>query len=120
MSGLFKNIYSTLYNSVNDHEEVKLIANEDESKVNPLSLMDVEKVTTDVVKEAASHLRDSKPDPLFSFNSDYIKNGTDQLFDKLSMSIKSFLIHGHVTYFLLMATRLTIIKDKLASINIET
>ena len=117
IAGHFKNIYSTLYNSVNDHEEVKLMANEVESKVNYLSLMDVEKVTADVVKEAASHLRDSKSDPTFSFNSDCIKNGTDQLFDKLSLSIKSFLIHGHVTYFLLLATLLPIIKDKLSSIN---
>ena len=82
-----------------------------------LSLLDVEKVTPEVVKEAASHLKDSKSDPSFSFNSDCLKHGTDQLFQKLSICLKSFLVHGHITYFLLLATLLPIIKNKLGSIN---
>ena len=113
----FKDIYSNLYNSVNDADEVVEIADEIESKINFLSLLDVEKVTPEVVKEAAGNLRDSKSDPTFSFNSDCVKNGTNQLFEKLSISLKSFLIHGHITYFLLLATLLPIIKDKLGSIN---
>ena len=87
VSGHFKNIYSELYNSVNDREDLIKIADETETKVNFLSLMDVDKVTPDVIKEAASHLKDSKSDPTFSFNSDCIKNGTDQLFEKLSTSL---------------------------------
>ena len=34
--------------------------------------------------------------------------------------MKSFLIHGHITYFLLLATLLPIIKDKLGSINVSS
>ena len=119
IAGHFKDIYSELYNSVKDDEDVKRIAEEAEAKINQLSIIDVNKVTSEVVKEAASHLKDSKSDPTFSFNSDCIKNGTDQLFEKLSLSFKSFLIHGHITYFLLLATLLPIIKDKLASINVS-
>ena len=35
----------------------------------------------------------------------------------LSIIIKCFLVHGHVTYFLLLATLVPIIKDKLGSLN---
>ena len=117
ISGHFKTIYSTLYNSVHDQEELMNVAQETESRINSLSHLDVEKVNPDVVKEAASHLRDSKSDPSYSFNSDCIKNGSDQLFEKLSLAVRSFLVHGHVTYFLLLATLAPIIKDKLGTIN---
>ena len=117
IAGHFKNIYSTLYNSTNDHDELKKVAKETESKVNFLSVIEVEKVTSEIVKEVANHLRDSKSDPTYSFNSDCIKNGGDQLFEKLSLAVRSFLVHGHVTYFLLLATLAPIIKDKLGSIS---
>ena len=117
IAGHFKTIYSELYNSVNDGDDLVKIADEVESKINSLSALDVEKVTPEVVKEAASHLKDSKSDPTFSFSSDFIKNGSEQLFKKLSLAFQSFLVHGHVTYFLLLATLVPIIKDKLGSIN---
>ena len=81
ISDHFKDIYSTLYNSVNDIDDVNDIAAETESKINFLSLLDVEKVTPEIVKEAAGHLKDSKSDPIFTFNSDCVKNGTNQLFE---------------------------------------
>ena len=70
-----------------------------------------------MVKEAAKNLSDDKTDPVFSFSSDCIKNGTDMLFELLTLAIQNFLIHGHITMFLLMATLIPLIKDKLASIN---
>ena len=69
-------------------------------KVNIFGIYDVNKVTPDIVKEAAHNLRDSKPDPTFRFSSDCIKN---ELFFLLSTVIKNFLIHGKVTFFLLLA-----------------
>ena len=86
-------------------------------KFNNKHIYIIEKVTPEVVKEAASNLKDSKSDPTFSFYSDCLKNGTDQLFQKLSLCLRSFLIHGHITYFLLLATLLPIIKNKLGSVN---
>ena len=93
------------------------IAAEIDSRVDFLSLLDVEKVTPEVVKKAAANLSDSKSDPIFKFNSDCVEHGTGQLFEKLAISLKSFLIHGHITYFLMLATLLPIIKDKLGSVN---
>ena len=80
-------------------------------------LNDVKKVTPDVISEAAKNLRDSKSDPCYNFSSDCIKNGPDSLFNILSVIIQAFLIHGRVTHFLLLATLVPLIKDKLSSIS---
>ena len=113
----FKSIYETLYNSVDDSGELKAINDEVNKKLNASHLIDVSKVTPTIVKEASTHIKDDKTDPIFSFSSDCIKNGPDLLFEKLSLVLKSFLIHGHVTVFLLLATLVPIIKDKLGSIS---
>ena len=78
---------------------------------------DVQKVTPDVIKEAEKHLKSGKTDPVHLFSSDCIKNGPDLLFQFLSIVIKSFLFHGHITIYLPLATLVPIIKNKLASIN---
>ena len=113
----FKGIYSKLYNSTNDKDELNAIKSEVEMKINLTHLADVEKVTADVVKEATGCLKDNKTDPIYSFSSDCLKSGPDVLFNHLSLAIKSYLIHGHVTVFLLLATLVPIIKDKLGSIH---
>ena len=113
----FKTIYSGLYNSVDDHEEHVNLCESVEKKVNMLHLHDVRKVTPEIVKEAASNLKDSKSDPTYNFSSDCIKNGPENLFSLLSSVIKAFLIHGKVTLLLLLATHVPLIKDKLGSIN---
>ena len=113
----FKGIYSNLYNNHEDGEEIKGIEVEVNSKVNQYHLKDVEKVTPELVKEAVRHLNSNKSDPIYSFSSDCLKNGPDSLFQHLSIALQSFLIHGHVTLFLLLATLVPIIKDKLGSIS---
>ena len=95
------------YTSVDDKEELKKICDTVENRINFTSIYDVNKVTPDVVREAY------KSDPLLSFSTDCIKNGSDKLFYLLSLLIKSFLMHHHVTLFLLLATLVPIIKDKL-------
>ena len=113
----FKGIYSNLYNTHEDNEEMKVIEKEVCSGVNQAHLKDVEKVTPELVKEALSHLNSNKADPIYSFSSDCLKNGPDSLYTHLSLALQSFLVHGHVTMFLLLATLVPIIKDKLGSIS---
>lgn len=115
--GHFKNIYSKLYNTHDDNIKMKNIENYIQKSVNIAHLKDVEKVTPNIVKEAARHLNNNKSDPTYSFSSDCIKNGPDSLYEHLSAALRSFLIHGHVTLFLLLATLVPIIKDKLGSIS---
>ena len=115
--GHFKTIFSDLYNSADDNEELLLVLKEVEEKIDESSIDDVELVTASIVKEASKNLNDSKSDPQLKFSSDCIKHGTDDLFEKLATVIQCFLIHGHVTYFLLLATLVSIIKEKLGKLN---
>ena len=85
--------------------------------MNSLSLSDVKKVTPAVVKSAAKKLKAGKSDPVYSFSSDCIKVDSDKLAELLSIIIRCDLVHGHVTRFLLLATLVPIIKDKLGCIN---
>ena len=113
----FRNIYSSLYNSVEDTENLAEVAEQVEHKVGDYSLQEVAMVTPNIVKEAATKLKPGKTDPVYSFSSDCIRVESDKLAELLSIIIQCFLVHGHVTRFLLLATLVPIIKDKLGSIN---
>ena len=115
----FKGIYEQLYNSADDSAELLKVQLEAEEKVGIESLLHVEMVTPEIVKEAAHKLKPGKSDPVFSFSTDCFKNGTKLLFENLSAIVQGFLIHGHVTIILLLATLVPIIKDKLGSSNIS-
>ena len=115
--GHFKSVYEDLYNTHDDITQVADIEAEINNKINSSHLVDVEKVTPELIKEAACHLKSNKSDPTCTFSSDCIKNAPYILFQHLSVVIQSFLIHGHVTLFLLVATLVPIIKDKLGSVS---
>ena len=115
--GHFKNIFEDVYNSANDQDDLKKVLIEVEAKISETSLSDVDLVTPEIVEQATKNLNESKSDPQLNFSSDCLKHATKELFEKLSAVIKCFLIHGHVTYFLLLATLVPIIKDKLGSLN---
>ena len=102
--GHFKNIFGNLYNSAGEKEELLKVLQEVEDKIDVSSLDAVDLVTPDIVREAAKNLNESKSDPQLNFSSDCIKNGTQELFQKLSIALKSCLVHGHVKQFLLLAT----------------
>ena len=59
-------IYSKLFNSANDNEEVKDISEKVENLITPDKIKDVEAVTPEVVKQAAEKLKPGKSDPTFS------------------------------------------------------
>ena len=113
----FKNIYSKLFNSVDDVENMAKVSHEITNRVSQNDIDDILKVTPEVVKQAAARLKPGKSDPVYSFSSDCVKVDSDRLAELLSIIFQSYLVHGHVTRFLLLATLVPIIKDKLGSIN---
>ena len=113
----FKDIYSELYNSVDDMQNLFELKNELENSINFSQISEVSKVTPDIVKKAAGNLKDNKGDPSYAFSSDCFKDGPDKLYQLLSIAIQSYLMHGHITVFLLLATLIPLIKDKLSSIS---
>ena len=115
----FRDKYEKLFNSTDDGIELLRVQQQTEERVSQKSLEDVLKVTPAIVKEAAKKLKCGKSDPVFSFSSDCIKNAPDILFVELSKLLQGFLVHGHVTLILLLATLVPIIKNKLGSINVS-
>ena len=113
----FKSIYQQLYNSVNEGEEMASLWKSVNEKVSNFQLYEVDKITTSVVKDATEKLSGGKSDPVYSYSSDCFKHAPEKLFELLAIVFKSFLIHGHFTIFLLIATLVPIIKDKLGSIS---
>ena len=81
-------------NQLNDKQEMIELNDYVESNINHAQLYEVNKVTPDVIKTAATKLSDDKTDPVYSYSSDCIKNGTDRLYAMLAIAIQSFLIHG--------------------------
>ena len=113
----FKNSYEQLYNSADDKLSLLDVQKHIEAEIDDKSIIDVEKVTPEVIREGANKLKSGKSDPAFSFSSDCLKNATPSFYRNLSIILQGFLIHGHVTLILLLATLVPIIKDKLGSLT---
>ena len=78
--------------------------------VNEDALIEVNKVTGDIVKEAACRMKPNKSDVPGSYSSDALLNGPDSLFNCLAAIIRSFLIHSTVTKSLLAYAFLPLLK----------
>ena len=61
----FASIYSQLYNSADDTEKLKEVHARVEAEVNPSHLIDVSRITPDLLKQAASKLKPGKSDPIY-------------------------------------------------------
>ena len=109
----FKNVYQKLYNSVDDEHETQTVLKLVNNYVDVYSLDDVDLVNQSVVRKAVNNIKLHKNDPIFTFNSDCIKRAPASLFQHLSLMMKCFLIHGHVSQVLLLATMVPLIKNKL-------
>ena len=114
---VFKDKYEKLYNSANDEEKLSEVLKKTEAMVTESSIIEVRKVTPELIREAIQKLKPGKTDPVYSYTTDCFKTMGDILHEKLSSMIQSFLVHGHVTLVLLLATLVPIIKDKLGSIS---
>ena len=81
----FSNIYSALYNSVVDHDELLNVDEEIEIKTKDNSIKEVERVIPELVKEAVKHIKPNKSDPVCDFSSDCLKNAPDSVFLHLQL-----------------------------------
>ena len=110
--------YESLYNSVDDKENLTRLEGELESLIDEKSLTFVERITSDVVKSVTKKkLKPGKTDPNSDIASDFLIHGPDVLFELIATCFKSYIIHGHVSSFLLVSTLVPLIKDKLADIT---
>ena len=107
----FRKVYSELYNLEDDFtalEEMKEALNLDISTER--SEEEIDKVTEDVVKKAATRLKPGKGDVSGSYNSDLLKNFPDYFFFLLAAVFRSWLTHGTVTRSFLACAFLPLVK----------
>ena len=81
--------------------------------INNNSLNEVDKVTEKLLIESISHLRNKKSDVDYDWKSDAFIHGVKVLASPLAFIFKCFLIHGHISTFLLLCALVPIVKDKL-------
>ena len=72
----FCEVYESLYNSTGDNEGMNSILNEINSKICQNDLIEIDRVTSNVISDAVEGIKSSKKDPVFTFNSDCIKQVT--------------------------------------------
>ena len=113
----FASIYRNLYNSVDDRVSLANTIHRLNEKVCQLDMEEVMKVTPELVKYAANHLKGHKSDPLFQFSSDCQRNAPAILFQHLACLFRFYLIHGHISDLLMLATLIPLVKDKMGDIT---
>ena len=116
-AGRFAEVYGNLYNSTNDKDETEAIMSEITWSINIDSLEDVNLVTPEVIEGVVKEVKTNKNDPVFTFNSNCIKHAPSSFYRHIANIIKAFLIHGHASSILLVATIVPLIKDKLGKID---
>ena len=112
----FANIYQELFNREKDQEVIEKMSVDIEAGLSHLDVNEIEKINFRTIKEALGRIKSNKSDPIWDFSSDFLKEGPDLLIYHLEVMIKSFLIHGHVSEILLLATLVPIVKDKLGDL----
>ncbi len=113
----FADIYGKLYNSIDDNKELHDLRISIDNSIDNSSLIDVNKVTPDVVYDAIQHLKNNKTDPVLEFNSDCLKNSPRILSEILASIFRYFLIHGHISFVLLVSAIIPLVKDKLGDVS---
>ena len=113
----FADVYGKLYNSVDDKKDIEKIFDQIQGSVNVNSLKDVDLVTPDLIRDVVGEIKSSKNDPVFSFNSDCIKRAPSSFHHHMANIIRLFLVHGHVSEILLIATIVPLLKDKQGDIQ---
>ena len=109
----FKTIYETLYNSAGTEAAMDRIKERLQNLVNLDSLVDVDKVSGKVVKEACSRMKPGKADVSESFSSDVFLHAPDVLFDQIAAVFRSFLVHGSISLQILTCAFLPLFKGGL-------
>ena len=112
----FATIYDELFNREEDDENISNLVTRINQNVDDDGLVEVGKVNPNLVKDAVGKLKANKSDPIWDFSIDFFKEAPDILYCHIYEIIKAFLVHGHVSQHLLLASLVPLVKDKLADL----
>ena len=113
----FADIYSQLYSRHQHGTAFDELVSKISNDVKPASVQDLDKITSDLVREALDSMKNGKSDAIFDFQSDCLTQGRDILVNHLTNMPRMFVSHGMVPYFILVCTLLPLVKDNLADIT---
>ena len=103
---------------MDDRENLLALESDLATKIDDNSLRFVDLITTEVVKNAVlNKLKPAKSDPIKDINSDFLIHAPEKLFEIIARCFKGYLIHAHVSSYLLVSTMVPLIKDKLGDIT---
>ena len=100
----FADIYSALYNRIENSVELEEVCSLIDSNINGECLIQLEKVNETLVKRALKTMKSCKRDSIFDSVSDCFINGPDKLIMHLTNLVKMFLVHGFVPTSVLICT----------------
>ena len=86
----FREVYQALYNSAGSQVEMEEIKSKVSDMIRAESMVEVNKITGAVVKEAASLMKAGKSDVSEGFTSDAILNAPDLMYDQLAAVYRSW------------------------------
>ena len=110
--------YGKLYNQVDDKENLSVLERELHGMISKESLEFVDRISASTVKSVVqTKLKSAKRDPTADISSDYIIHSPDKLFHLLANCFRGYIIHSHVSGFLLISSLVPLIKDKLGDIT---
>ena len=107
----FKNIYSELYNTHDDNNELSALLNEINPKIDNSSLDKLSQITPQLISKLIRGMKNGKNDVNFDWRSDAIKHGHLHLSPIFADLFKAYLTHNHVTDVFLKSALIPIIKD---------
>ena len=90
----FAGIYESLYNYVDDNQELIGLQHTLNTKINGSCMNEVTKVTSSVIADAVAHIKQDKTDPIFNFSSDCFKNAPGILYDQLAAIFMNLLFNS--------------------------
>ena len=109
----FASNYNKLYNQNENGAVLEDVKDSIARAIEANSIVEADKITSDVVKNALKHMKGGKNDALYDLQSDCLKNGPESLFSHLTNLIRSFIVHGAVPHVILICTLLPLVKDNL-------
>ena len=90
----FRDVYNDLYNSAESSEACDEIKARLQQIIGQNSMLEVDKITAEVVKQAVCNMKSGKADVSDSYSSDLLLHSPDCVFDELAAVFRSFLVHG--------------------------
>ena len=107
----FKSIYSQLYNTHHDENEVRVIKDRINGNINQEDHQILNKITPNLLSKIINKMKKGKNDVQYDWRSEALKHANIVISSHVSNLFRIYLVHNHMTLALLKSALIPIIKD---------